>query len=337
MKTPDYPKPDLQLWASQQLGIPVEASVREARAALLRNLASNHFVPPPSVQESYEFWTRPTPDKVLPSLTEQAFYDEELRLRNLVEEFARGFFQMAPGKRKKRFQALLEQCRWSVALKARLEGLAPGLELERGSWESETPQKQDLVEALCQLFVLTPRERAQRRYQIVRDHARERKGWEIAARHLQKENPELASLEPFLVDEVAWGKTRRVKKPRLPKPVSTVLTTQTADGGSKWPFWVIFFVVISLARIFTLNSSTPPPPKVPPFNPNFPANKIMEDLKKMQEEWKWKQNEINLNDLMQHKPNGPGKVEGKHGSRIFVLPGEGKKEGQVQPKEPNRP
>src|SRR5262249_18582312 len=128
--SPELPRPDLTVWASGNLGIPCEASEREARAAMLRKLAEANFVPAQAVQESFEYWTRPEGDRIFPSLVEQAFVEEENRLRDQVEAFARDFFTLDRDRRRHRHQTLLRQCVWSPPLTFRLEALEPGLDLD---------------------------------------------------------------------------------------------------------------------------------------------------------------------------------------------------------------
>jgi len=307
----NLPEPDLREWARGHLQVAAHASRREARAACLRKVAEYQWLPPAAIEESHEYWARPDGAKFFPSLFEQAFHDEEFRLRGQVEEFARTYFDVNPAQRQKRFQVLVDQCAWSANLRARLHGLAAGLELDRQVWEHAAPEEKELAQHVCQLFSLTPRERAQRRWQLLQEleapdepwepamaRRREKTGktgiakWEAAARALQDNYPDVAALEPILVDELAVGAARRQRRrARLPqvRPAAsgwvapntgqgstfTVGATGNApaksgqSGGAGWLVWVFVVLGISMLRFLSTSNRQPTPPPLPPM-PKMP-------------------------------------------------------------------
>ena len=160
--------PDLHVWASQQLGISPSASARAARAAFMNRLAEYQWVPPPAIQESYEYWSQ-SDGPLLPSLVEQAFQDEEYRLRAQIEEFAQNFFELHVEARQNRYKELSDQCAWSVSLSARLGKLAAGLDVSRADWQNAPTEQQELAEQVCQLFTLPAAEEARRRWQLLQE------------------------------------------------------------------------------------------------------------------------------------------------------------------------
>ena len=311
MKTPqDMSAPDLHTWASQQLEIPLEASPREAKAAFMNKLADFQWLPPPSVEESQEYWMRPTGAEVLPSLREQAFQDEEFRLRGQVDEFARAFFSLEPDRRRTRYQTLVDQCAWSVNLSARLRALAAGLDLNSGDWQNAPSAQRELAQHVCQLFTLPAAERSRRRWQLLQELQDVREawqgetresaaGWSFAARSLKECYPDLAGLAPVFIDELARArKRRRSETARLPEVVTNpqplALPVPASGGGSgNWPIWIFVGVAIGILRAVVGSNSNSPPPQTPRFNEQqkklldqnqqpIDINKLIEEQRKLQ-------------------------------------------------------
>lgn len=151
-----------------------------ARAALLRRLPRDGFVPPDDAAP----WSR--------AARAAAFAAE-------VEAFAAAFWALAPDARRERFNALRER-RYGPAA-ARLAELESGLDVE-----GTTPRGREetaLTGIARELFVLRPRERARRRAAWLAGLGLERDTWEAAARAMAFADPVGARLDPPLFTRLA--------------------------------------------------------------------------------------------------------------------------------------
>src|SRR4051794_20923849 len=105
-KAPD-PSPPLRRWAAGRLGIAPEADAGAARAALLRRLPGDDFVPPPDVHAAGRLVVgRPWG----PVAEAAAFAADAGRLGPEVEAFAECFWSLPVPERRRRWRELSEAC-----------------------------------------------------------------------------------------------------------------------------------------------------------------------------------------------------------------------------------
>ncbi|HZT79470.1 MAG TPA: hypothetical protein VFA26_04595 [Gemmataceae bacterium] len=187
-------------WAARQLGVAAGAGPGPARAALLQGLEGHGFVPPPLRQQAWEVLSGNEPAA--------SFSDppEEAGLRSDVEAFAARFFALAPAARQERWRELADRCAFSPPLSARLRELGRGLTAEPEAPELAAPHVRELAGHAAALFVLRPQPRAARRQLLLQEMAQDLDAWEGAARQLQKQHPDLAALEPVLIEQLSGAR-----------------------------------------------------------------------------------------------------------------------------------
>jgi hypothetical protein len=283
-------------WAAAELGVRPDAPPEEVRAAFLRRLADEEFVPPPSWRWAVEALTRRGPDGPSEARADaEASRAEEERLREEVEAFTEQFWALAPAERGSSWQHLAARCGFSPPLRARLEQLRPGLDAGPAPRDgTEPPEVVELAAHIQDLFVLRPGPRARARREVlagIRGRIAEGNSnptnfaawanrldlirvrideWQAAARRLRKRYRALAALETQLLEEVAtltWGQDRA---PRLrpPRP------REEQAGKRGWrplgcnPVFVVVIVVLNLFRVLFSSGDRPrydpPPPATAP-------------------------------------------------------------------------
>ncbi|MBW3539396.1 MAG: hypothetical protein KY476_03930 [Planctomycetes bacterium] len=194
-------------------------------------------------------------------------FAEEERLRASVNAFSAEFFSLPPAQRRAKSDELLEACQSHPPLKHRLSRLSTGLDIDLRVIAVEAPRVRELGRLLCDLHVLRPPERAERRRaalaSIERDDPR---AWAKAARRLRKAYPPLARIDspaigspllpgaslaaggvagPLFLDEVAALPQRpklierrqreatrqQQRNERKPQPSASTTTWDTAEWG----------------------------------------------------------------------------------------------------------
>jgi hypothetical protein len=253
--------PDLKGWAAAQLAVSADTAPAEVRAVFLRRLAQTNFVPPPLLHRAYGLLhdRQPTPaeDRVG---YEAALYAEEVRLREEVETFVQGFFDLLPGDRRRRWEELVDQCAWSPPLAARLEALEAGLDVLAIDGPETEPLTGQLVQRLRKIVLARPHARALQR-QAWRELIEQFPEYRKAARYVRQACPRLAALEPGLLDTVQ-------RKAVYRKPASTT----DAGGFPPWALWPIIVIVLSVIRVASTGPASKPtqPRFTPP--PNLPRS-----------------------------------------------------------------
>jgi hypothetical protein len=265
--TTEAPLPDLRRWAAVQLELKPNTTPEQVRAALLRRLPEDAFVPPYRCQQAALFLICPADGAERALRQGQAAYDEEGRLRIEVDAFAAEFFKLALRERRQRWQELRGRCAFSTPLTARLEGLEKGLDVALDNISATAVR--ELAVRICDLFVLRPVPRAMQRQELFRDMRMNAARWQAPARQLQKQAPQVAGLAPVLVQELAGWKKRWSK---------------AVTSGA---FLLVFSALIYVLIFVGSGRQAPSPPDVDPYPPidwllgsTMPeAKKIVDDMR----------------------------------------------------------
>ena len=250
-------------WAAEQLGLSPNASLDEVRAAWLRRLPEEDFVPSSELRWALAaLLRRPSEGRWEARADELAAGAEEQRLRGEVEAFAELFWEFLPKERRRCWQELMERCAFAPALRARLHLLEAGLNCVSVINETnEYPRVVELAGYVRALFVLRPGPRARARHEI---HCRmecERKAWRSDAQYLRLTRPSLASLGNDLLDKIATGPPIPKQLPQKPPPQPA--EAKAVKTGGYGCIWVIIFVIASTIRVLTSDNKPSSRPDLP--------------------------------------------------------------------------
>jgi hypothetical protein len=215
-------------WAAEQLGLSPHASADEVRAAWLRRLPEEDFVPSSELRWALAALLRRQPERGWETRADEAASAaEEERLRGEVEAFAEQFWYMPADERRRRWQELTDRCAFTPTLRARLSLLESGLAVDSHA-PSEDARVVELADHMRELFVLRPGPRARARRAILRRMKDDRKEWKAAVRRLRRACPTLASLGNDLLDKINTATPKRA-------PV---------NAGRQVPRWVLALIVL---------------------------------------------------------------------------------------------
>jgi hypothetical protein len=258
-------------WAAEQLGLEADASPEEVRAAWLRLLPEEDFVPLSEWRWSLVALLRRESERGLEARADEAAArEEEDSLRDEVEDFAEGFWGLPAEARRQRWQELTARCAFAPALRARLRQLGPGLDVQSFPREGEEDTRVvELAGHLRDLFVLRPQPRACDRQALLRRMEEEREQWREAGGRLRRAYPALASLGSDLLDELAILSPARLYPPKSPPFQPPSQPPSASQPAPRWIIWVIIGIAIAGSRLFIgmgNKSSSPPPPVA---NPRF--------------------------------------------------------------------
>jgi hypothetical protein len=239
--------PSPRAWALRQLGLDEKADHADVRAAALRRLHEEDFVPPWTWQQGFMLLGRPNHESAL--VHGRLLQDEEERLRGEVSAFAGVLFELDRGERQRRWQALREPCELYPALCAWLQELEKGLSvqsLEIGG----TAEYRQLAVFLAELLVLRRTPRATRRRAILADLKSELAKWEGVAFQVQCANQEIAAFDPRLLQqlhtchEAAKWSLKRYRTEMARRQVN--IEEDRARGRVFLVFAVVLFMLFSL-------------------------------------------------------------------------------------------
>jgi hypothetical protein len=264
-------------WAACEVGLCTGVTSDEARAAFLRELTDNGFVPSPTRQRAWQQLCG-----LLGGPPSEALLAEEARLRNEIDEFAASFFATPIAARRQRWQELSQRCASSPPLVARLQALRPGLDVELDPNRLGNPRLEQLASHVAGLFVLPPAARAAQRQAVLRTAQTDILGWEAAAVQLHATLPTLVALEPTLQGAIlGWrGQQQRLARrregrtssaqARTPRPAPAATARAPSSSGSRALGGLAVFVILIVVRLCigglgSHRSYTPAP--LPP--PNF--------------------------------------------------------------------
>jgi hypothetical protein len=252
------------------------------RAAWLRRLPQEDFVPPAESRWALESFLGRQPEGGWEARADEAAaQEEEQRLRGEVEAFAEQFWDLSPEERGGRWMELLNR-NVSASLYARLHLLEPGLGVISMPAEADADARViELARHVRDLFVLRRGPRARARQVLLRRMANERKEWKAAVLVLRHSYPALAGLGGELLDKL---QTASPESDRLPdKPAAFLAPTDAEGKTSSWPIWLVVVVVMGVVR--GLMSSGDQSPSSNP-KPNFPA--FQEQKFRPRDERNWK-------------------------------------------------
>lgn len=256
-------------WAAEQLGLRPDASPEEVRAAWLRRLPAEDFVPSSELCWSLATLLRRQREGEWEARADEAAtVAEEERLRVEVEAFAIEFWNLSVEERRRRWEALRDRCAFAPALRARLRLLEAGLGVASGEQAGEDTCVVELARLVRELFFLRPGPRALARQNLVRRLQNDR-AWKVAARRLRYVNPTLAALGNDLLDKLLSETPRLVhleyadnRRERTRQPTAA----KSGSSGCGWSTWAIVVIAMGILRLFATvfkeDSSSHPPPSI---------------------------------------------------------------------------
>jgi hypothetical protein len=172
---------------------------------------------------------------------------EEDAVRAEIEDFADRYWKLPPAERRACWDALSERAAFSLALRARLQGLRAGLDVAGPELQPDAdPHLVELARQVCAIFVLplAPRVRA---WQSLRREMRPRlRDWKFTARRLQERYPAIAALQGDAVEKLA---APEVLTHLPPPPMKTPAAATPGYQQSKWVIWIAVTVGISIVRL----------------------------------------------------------------------------------------
>jgi hypothetical protein len=244
-------------WAAGQLGLAADATAAEARAAFLRRLPREDFVPPLElVQAARCFGVGATAARDARTEAEVA-RAEEAALRVDVEEFADQYWELRPADRRTRWETLWAHANFSLGLRARLKCLEDGLDIARKQVPAGTdPLVAELACRVCDIYVLRLAARARAWQAVWREARRNIWGWKAAAEVLVARYPDIAALQSEAVKKFAkWEGPSSVQPPRIKSPEEAASTWQQY----RWLVWLLAIVVGGVVKSFDSSDPLRPP------------------------------------------------------------------------------
>jgi hypothetical protein len=246
-------------WARQQVGVAPGAPLEDVRSKFLAALARENFVPDEGLDRAFRT-LRWEAEGVVDSDDPPEFVQaEESELEEAVESFAATMFSWAPAERRQRWAELYRRCEYSLRHRARLDGLASGLDVVAPPPDASGREMHlaTLARHVMELFPLRPTARAARRHVILTALYRDDvKPWRKAAQTLRRKNPQLAALATDLIDQLTTAGVRK-------GPTQVAVRRETTRGTS-WALGLaaaIFMVfIIGTGVLMDQRSSRSPAP-----------------------------------------------------------------------------
>jgi len=253
----------LDAWAREQLGVHEQASPDEIRRHALEALAEMEFVPYDDWRSAYEALNgeqAKTPAGFLQA--------EEAAILRESDELASAWLRTSDQERRQRWQQLMQRSEGFRRATVRLRAMQPSLAYDTEQIKQMPPMIRELAEHAVTLSVLRPATRGARRAAIVAKYVPEISKWEVAARTVKKDHPDLAKLAPDLINQLAKWSRKRKRAPARP-PAETerqpIVTTrhERQSSESSVPWWVIAIGVLIVGNAFracaTMDSPRTPP------------------------------------------------------------------------------
>lgn len=278
---------DVQDAAARTLGVVPDCSPEAVRAAFLRAVRDDDFMPGPHIRDAFDVLRgRST---LLPGswLLEEVHWNENTRLRNAVEEFASFFFSTPVAERIKRWEELSAATLSKPGLHARIKNLEPGLQLDLATVVDRSAEVEELARLACELFILPPKARAIRRQEcLVELSARTKRSgvnWRAAARRIRRVYPDIAKLAPELFLALLTPPSIHRRSARRPPLGAAPAPSTTGPNSSWWKYVLIIVVVTNVFRAISglSTSRTGPNPPVSPVPKGAPIPSFLLDPPKI--------------------------------------------------------
>jgi hypothetical protein len=275
-------------WAAGLLGVQESATSVEARRAYFRKVRECDFQPPRSLHHALRVLDgKPVPAK----LAEEWLLEEEGQLRADVESFAVEFFTLPVAQRRQHWDALFSRCQSVSPLRARLQALKAGVEVEIQSLPLGQSFHGQLAKQLLQSFPLPSLAQATSRQAFLRkieepSAAVHRKPWEKAAHYVLAEWPALAALDQELVQHIAKLRRRLKRQSKMHARSQRARRTASAASGKSKPWWLLFWIALGalsgiLRGMMESNNSSSWRPPAPSYSAPHDARSFptLEQLK----------------------------------------------------------
>lgn len=276
---------DQQLWAAEQLDLPMDASAEQAEAAFLKRLEDCGFVP---YEPNYHAW------QILAGRTSQPprYFQEDVepKLREEIEAFAGMYFELASADRRRRWDELSKRCTNFPALQHRLKHLARGLDFELSELDSLEGAAKVLATEVCQLYPMPGAQQVLRRHVLLKEKADER-SWSDQAWRIQNVHPRIATMasdylqrlvsSPRVQKDLAKARKKTARKPLR----EVVVRSPESDSWS----WLPYLAVPAIIALITLINSTKEQPRgrlapIPPYRPPVMTPEATEAFRRMLED-----------------------------------------------------
>ncbi|MEO8497989.1 MAG: hypothetical protein ABI614_23225 [Planctomycetota bacterium] len=259
-------------WARNELGLDCSAGTAETRRAFLTQVSDDDFAPDPAKLQAFELLQRESPG---PSpLAYQAA--ERLRMKDRVEQLADRIFLLSPVERRAEWETLHAGCDDSPGASAVLERLEPALDLDFDQLQLQGDAA-ELAVHLRELFALPPVKRAERRAAVIELCKSDGRRWERVARNIASRHPNVAALDPPLIERLSsLSRSKKVMRrpPRVKGPPRVTVTKRWWNedlSKHSWLLWICIVVLAQVGRLATTTSSrsapSPVPVRVPDYQP----------------------------------------------------------------------
>lgn len=201
----------LAAWSRRELGLADSVERKAVGLHVLNRLQNEAWLPSPAVQFAFETLSQSDErlqGSALPRHGAGFFVAAEKHQRELVEQFAREFFQLPPDDRRARWATLLGDCAEFPRLVRRLRPLEAGLDVDLPNAADDRPLC-DLAGHLGELFAATPARRVALRLNPSDRYSATKSEWSAAARRLKREFPQVAALDAKCLNDLSWGLSSR--------------------------------------------------------------------------------------------------------------------------------
>lgn len=182
---------------------------------------------------------------------------ERAYARQRIEDLCSRFFELSPDERTREFEQVRTECERFRELTARLMALKPGLEVRVDDLESLPEPTQTLARHACELFVLPPMERIQRRREILRTELPKTPVATVSS--LKADAAPIAALCPRFLDNVtALGMQDAIARSEVRRRARELKSGQTwssqsqpadSEKGIQYSWWVIAMVITLFVRL----------------------------------------------------------------------------------------
>lgn len=184
----------LDTWLAKMLELPEDASPADSRCALLNRIEEDSFNSDESLLLAIAHLNNEEPAE----LSRQRVI--EWQLRNDVEDFCEGFFDLRPSERREKYRQLCERAAPCPGLKRRLLKLQPGLSINRDSLQTRDERATQLIQTILELFVMSPLEQTYRHREKIASFKKEPARWKAPALVVRRRFAEISRLQPHFLN-----------------------------------------------------------------------------------------------------------------------------------------